>query len=82
MPIHVEGEHALGPDHVLGLLSIREGILNVDAIVLFNLVKQLIRLWVQASSVQAASGRQQFRTPSSVYILTAQFAQRHCLNTL
>lgn len=50
----VEGEHALGAHQLHRLLGIREGVLDADAVVLLNSVKQLVRLGVEAASVQAA----------------------------
>lgn len=37
--IFVEGEHALCPDQVHALLSIREGVLYPDAVVLLHSIK-------------------------------------------
>ena len=51
----VEGEHALCPDQVHALLSIREGVLYPDAIVLLHSIKQLVSLWVQTASIQTAA---------------------------
>ncbi len=52
--VGVEGEQALGAHQVLYFLCIREGVLDVDAIVLLHSVKQAVRLGVQAARVQAA----------------------------
>lgn len=51
MPVSVEGEEALCPDKIRHLLGFREGILNVDAIVLLDGVEELVGFRVQAASV-------------------------------
>mmetsp|Transcript_26224 Transcript_26224/g.45115 ORF Transcript_26224/g.45115 Transcript_26224/m.45115 type:complete len:310 (-) Transcript_26224:173-1102(-) len=51
--IFVEREHALFADQFLDGGSLREGILDVNAVVLLNLIEELIRLRMQASGVQA-----------------------------
>jgi len=50
----VEGEHALGADQLLSLVRIREGVFDVDAVVLLHRVKHAVRLRVQPPGVQAA----------------------------
>ncbi len=52
--ILVEREHALGTHEVHGLLCIWKGVLDANAVVLLNTTKQLVRLLVQPSRVQAA----------------------------
>ena len=52
--ILVEREHALCTNQFHRLVSIREGVLNTNAVVLFHSVKQLICLLVQSACVQAA----------------------------
>ena len=52
--IIVEREHALGANQVHALLSIWEGVLYPDAIVLLNSIKELVCLWIESASVQAA----------------------------
>lgn len=54
VPILIEREHALGSNQVHALLRIREGVLDPDAIVLLHSIKQLVRLSIQATSVQTA----------------------------
>jgi hypothetical protein len=51
--ILIEREHALGAHQLHGLLGIWEGVLDVDAVVLLNSLKQLVGLRVQATCVQA-----------------------------
>lgn len=54
MAILVKGEHALCANQVHGLLSIREGVLNADVVVLLHSVKELICLLVQTTSIETA----------------------------
>lgn len=54
MAILVERKHSLGPDQLQCLLRIRECILDVDAIMLFDRVKHAICFRVEATRVQTA----------------------------
>ena len=51
--VSVEGEKSLGPDQVRDLLGIWESVLDPDAVVLLNSIKQSVGLAIQATSVQA-----------------------------
>lgn len=54
MTIIVEREHAFGANQVHALLGIWEGVLYPDAVVLLNSIEELVCLWIQSASVQAA----------------------------
>ena len=53
--ILIKGEHALRAHQVHALLSIWEGVLNPDAVVLFNSIKDLVSLCVEPPSVKTAA---------------------------
>lgn len=55
----VEGEQPLGAHQVHHLLRLREGVLDLDAVVLLHLVEQAVGLGVQAASVQAGGEGEQ-----------------------
>lgn len=56
MPVFVKGKHALFPDQVHHLLCVGKGVFDTNTIMLFHLVKEAVRLWVEAASVQAVCG--------------------------
>lgn len=42
MAVFIEREHSLGTDEFHGFLGIREGVFNVDLVMLFNSVEELV----------------------------------------
>lgn len=58
MAILIEAEHSLVAHQLHGFLCVREGVLDVDVVVLLNSIKQLVGLGVQTTSVQATNNLQ------------------------